>query len=132
MALMVYFTFKYRRRPGAVPLRSANHNTILELSWSVIPTILLVWMFFEGFWGFADQIVAPGEAPEFVVTARKWSWSLTYPNGATSPVSTRSRAIDGAEPIVDAKGRKLEAAAETPIFVVPEDKPIRLRMSTST
>jgi cytochrome c oxidase subunit 2 len=123
MALMVYFTFKYRRRPGARPVRSASHNTLMELSWSVIPTILLVWMFFEGFWGYADVVVAPAEAPEMVLEAKKWSWSITYPNGAASPEVTRTRAMAG-----EAGGA--EGATDTPIFVMPEKQPIRVRMAS--
>ncbi len=128
MVLMVWFAFKYRRRPGQVPLRSAQHNTILELAWSVIPTILLAWMFFVGFWGYADQLVAPSEASECVVTARKWSWSLTYPNGATSPVVTRTRSM-GDDPVQIGPG-KTEAVVDTPIFVVPEEHPLRFRMAS--
>ncbi len=128
MVLMVYFAFKYRRIPGRTPQRSAQHNTFLELSWSVIPTILLVWMFFVGFWGYADQLVAPGDAPELVVQAQKWNWTLTYPNGAVSAVSTRSRSMPG-DPEQIGPG-KLQAAQETPIFVVPEDQPVRLRMAS--
>src|SRR5688572_8501081 len=101
MGLMVLFTLKYRRRPGVAPVRSASHNTLLELSWSVIPTILLVWMFFEGFWGFADQLVAPSNAPVLNVTASRWNWALQYPNGAASAEQTRTGALD------------------VPIFVIP-------------
>jgi cytochrome c oxidase subunit II len=113
MGLMFYFMFKYRKRPGAVPVRSRSHNTFLELSWSVIPTILLVWMFFEGFWGYANAVVAPASAPELVVTGQRWSWSLTYPNGAQSPETKRLGAMD------------------QPVFVVPENQPVQLRMSSS-
>lgn len=127
MGLMFFFALKYRKRPGAIPQRSANHNTLAELSWSVIPTILLVWMFFEGFWGFAHQIVAPSEAPEFNVTGSKWSWALTYPNGATSPVSTDVRNISG-EAVTTADGKRLGGIVPTPIFVIPEEHPVMLRM----
>jgi cytochrome c oxidase subunit II len=113
MGLMFYFMFAYRRRPGAVPVRSRSHDTFLELSWSVIPTILLVWMFFEGFWGYANQVVAPGHAPEIVVRASMWSWSVTYPNGAES----QERVPLGAD--------------DVPVFVVPERMPINLRMHSA-
>lgn len=136
MVLMVWWTFQYRRRPGQAPQRSPGHNTLLELSWSVIPTILLVWMFFEGFWGYADQLVAPSEAPELVVEGRQWSWALTYPNGAISPETTRSRHMAGSKDTFLAghsavkNGRIVEGVQDTPIFVIPEGKPVRLRMSS--
>lgn len=129
MVLMVVFTIKYRRRPGVAPQRSASHNTLLELAWSVIPTVLLVYMFFEGFWGYASIVVPPAEAPELVVTAQRWNWSLQYPNGASSPEMTRSRHMAGsrntalAGPIVGAEG-----VQDTPIFVIPEGRPVKLRM----
>jgi cytochrome c oxidase subunit II len=127
MGLMFFFALKYRKRAGAVPQRSANHNTLAELSWSVIPTILLVWMFFEGFWGFAHQIVAPSEAPEFNVTASKWAWNLKYPNGATSPVTTDVRNISGS-PVTTPDGKRVGGTSPTPIFVIPEEHPVMLRM----
>lgn len=127
MALMAYFTLVYRRRPGAAPQRSAAHNTMLELSWSVIPTILLVWFFFEGFWGFAGAAVAPSNGPELMVTGKKWAWTVLYPNGAVSPETTAARAIaDGST--VTIKDGDPKAALESPIFVVPAKTPVRLKM----
>jgi cytochrome c oxidase subunit 2 len=123
MVLMVYFALKYRRRPGRAPERSRSHNTFLELSWSVIPTILLVWMFFEGFWGYADAVVPPAQAPELRVTARMWNWSLEYPNGAVSPLISRTRRMVHS----DAKETHL-SVQDTPIFVIPADYPVTLRM----
>lgn len=132
MGLMVFFVVKYRRTPGRVPQRSASHNTLLELSWSVIPTILLVWMFFEGFYGYTDKVVAPSNAREIVVTAQKWAFGFTYPNGAASPETTRTRAFSSPAGGVDkdAAGAVTFGAAEIPIFVVPEGEPVKLRMSS--
>jgi cytochrome c oxidase subunit II len=124
MVLMFYFTFRYRRRAGVAPVRSRSHNTMLELTWSVVPTIILVWMFFEGFRGYAYMMVAPAQAPEVLVTGQMWNWSVTYPNGAASPEVTRSRKIN------DERGRHDgdEGVTEIPIFVMPEKMPIKLRM----
>jgi cytochrome c oxidase subunit 2 len=132
MVLMVWFAFRHRKRPGAVPERSRSHNTFLELSWSVIPTIILVWMFFEGFWGYTSAVIAPVEAQELMVSGQRWQWSITYPNGAASPETTRSRRMsphDKAPERTD--GLISEAAVDTPIFVVPENHPVSLRMSST-
>ncbi len=122
MAMMVVFTFKYRKRAGGIPQRSAGHNTLLELSWSVIPTILLTWMLFKGFWGFADAIVAPSNAPELLLTAKKWQWTVIYPNGAASDEVTRTRDLDRPE--------LEESVVESPIFYVPEGEPVKFRMTS--
>jgi cytochrome c oxidase subunit II len=124
MALMFYFMVKYRKRPGGVPLRSRSHNTALELTWSIVPTIILVWMFFEGFRGYANMSVPPAAAPEILITGQMWNWSATYPNGASSMEATRSRKM-GRE------GGRGVGVTEVPIFVVPEQTPIRLRMHST-
>ncbi len=82
---MFYLAAKYRRRPGVEPVRTASHSTALELSWSVLPSILLVFMFYFGVTGYMDMRSPPDDAYEIHVTARKWSWGFTYPNGFTSP-----------------------------------------------
>lgn len=129
MVLMFYFTFKYRRRPGAVPLRSRSHNTALELTWSIVPTIILVWMFFEGFRGYMDKSIPPANAAEVVITASMWNWSITYPNGAVSGESTRTRKMGQERGFYDHK--ESVGVQDTPVFVMPEGVPMRLRMHSS-
>src|ERR1043165_3210597 len=129
MVLMVWFTFKYRRRAGVAPLRSPSHNTVLGLLWSGIPTIILVWMFFAGFWGYTNAVMAPADSTELMVTGAQWNWRVDYPNGAASPITTRARRLVNDGPPSAEEARR-EAATETPIFVVPEDRSIELRMSS--
>ncbi|MEX2218382.1 MAG: cytochrome c oxidase subunit II transmembrane domain-containing protein [Phycisphaerales bacterium] len=132
MVLMVYFAFRYRRRPGVAPERSRSHNTFLELSWSVIPTIILVWMFFEGFWGYAGAVIAPAHSEEIVITGQKWSWSAMYSNGAQSALTWNDRTLlkDAADPKDFDDPRRRRSVQETPVFVVPEKYPVSLRMSS--
>jgi len=110
--ITTYFVIKYRRRAGVPAPRSASHNTPLEIAWTVVPTIFLVVMFFMGFWGYMDKMVAPGDATELKVTGFRWSWKIEYPNGAETNAATiiGSRAV--------------------PIFYMPENKNIRLRMNS--
>ncbi len=113
MGLSVYFCIVYRRRPGVTAQRTATHNTALELTWSVVPLLILVVIFFWGFDGFAKSRIAPGEAEQLILTAQKWEWTLQYPNGVTSTE------------------RELRGSRTQPIFYVPENKPIQLRMISS-
>jgi cytochrome c oxidase subunit 2 len=84
IGLMCYFVVKYRRRPGVNPEPSTSHNTALEIFWSVVPSIILVWIFWEGARGFLDSRFAPEDAEEILVTGKKWDWTFTYPDGDQS------------------------------------------------
>lgn len=79
---MFYFMVRYRRRTEEQqPESNIAHNTPLELTWTIIPTILLIPMFWWGFTGFMDSRVAPKNAYDINVVAKRWAWSFVYPNG---------------------------------------------------
>jgi len=82
--LMVIFVIKYRHREGHTATPTPSHSTALELTWTVIPTILVLTMFYFGFKAYMDMAVAPPNSYEVQVTAQTWAWSFTYPNGYTS------------------------------------------------
>jgi cytochrome c oxidase subunit 2 len=83
VALMVYFVIRYRRRrEGELPANQVTHNTTLEITWSAIPLVLVVIMFYLGFRGFID--ISPGrprDSLDIRVEASKWAWWFNYPNG---------------------------------------------------
>jgi len=112
MGLMVYFGVKYRRKPGVPAQVSPSHNTPLELTWSVVPALLMAVMFVWGAFGYLKKIVPPSDAETISVTAKKWNWSWEYPNGATSLQSERVADVDA------------------PLFALPVDKPVRFLMSS--
>ena len=81
VVLMVYFIFRYRHREGHAAERSPTHNLGLEITWTVIPLILVIVIFVFGFKGFLDMSTPPANAYEILVEGQKWNWSFTYPNG---------------------------------------------------
>ncbi len=84
VAAMVYFMVKYRQRPGYKGSIEALHNTFLEVTWSVVPTFIVVWIFWEGMVGFLDMTRVPPDTEDVKVTASKWVWNFKYKNGAES------------------------------------------------
>ena len=85
-AVMIYFAIIYRRREGDPdPEPAATHSTTLEITWTVIPTCIVLLMFTLGFRGFLENQISPPNAYEVQVMGRMWKWSFTYPNGATTP-----------------------------------------------
>ena len=82
VAFMVFFVLKYRRRGNDVTVEdSPNDHKGLELTWSIIPLIIVVIIFWMGFRGYMTLSVVPTDAYEVLVTGQKWSWKFTYPNG---------------------------------------------------
>ncbi len=112
---MIYFVIKYRRRPGRPAMISASHNNVMEITWTVIPTIIVVLIFIAGFRAYAAQIVAPAGTLNLDLSAKKWAWDITYPNGSGATESTKPNQM---------------GALEVPIYVIPEDTPVKLTMSS--
>ena len=81
VALMVVFAILYRRRAGVEPSESPTHSALLETVWAVIPTAIVVFIFYQGFVGYIDIRTSPRDSYEIRVTARKWQWEFDYPNG---------------------------------------------------
>ncbi|NUQ61616.1 MAG: cytochrome c oxidase subunit II [Pirellulales bacterium] len=85
VALMCLFVILYRRRPGVEAPGSASHNNLLEITWTIIPVILVVIMFYMGFTTYLDIRTSPRQAYDIRVVGQKWSWVFSYPNGHVAP-----------------------------------------------
>lgn len=80
----IYLVIRYRRKSKAELTPGISHNTALEIIWSVIPGILVMVMFFWGFHLYMKMYMPPSNSLEVRVTAKKWSWMFTYPEGVKS------------------------------------------------
>ncbi|MEM9703061.1 MAG: cytochrome c oxidase subunit II, partial [Planctomycetota bacterium] len=78
---MGWFMFRYRHRPVATfAPDTPSHNLPLELTWTVIPTLLVIVIFGFGFTGYLDQRTPPVDAYEVRVIAKKWNFTFIYPD----------------------------------------------------
>lgn len=84
IAVIVFFVYKYRRKSEDEVTPLITHNNKLEVTWSVIPLILVIIVFGWGYQVFLNQRVVPDDAYEIQVTAQMWTWQFTYQNGARS------------------------------------------------
>jgi cytochrome c oxidase subunit 2 len=99
---MVYFVYKYRRQhPGERPA-PVEESRALEISWIVIPTILVLLVFNWGFKSYVKMNVTPSGAYEIQARAQQWNFLFEYPNGVT-----------------------------TDTLVVPRGKEVKMKMSSS-
>jgi len=78
--MMIIFVIKYNRKRNK---KAVNiHGSVpLEITWTVIPTILVIIMFYFGWEGYELMTNAPANSMVIKVTAQMWSWKFEYPNG---------------------------------------------------
>lgn len=81
---IIYFCYKYRRKSDHDVTPVITHNNKLEVTWSVIPLIMVLIVFGWGFRGYMDMYNPPDDAYEIGVSAQMWSWQFRYENGASS------------------------------------------------
>jgi cytochrome c oxidase subunit 2 len=84
VGLMTWFLIKYRAKSDDEPdpVGVTTHSTTLEITWTLIPTCIVLVMFVLGFKGYLNDQVAPPNAYTVDVTAYSWGWSFKHPNGA--------------------------------------------------
>ena len=98
---MGWFMWRYRHKPAETfDPQSPSHNLPLELTWTVIPTLLVVVIFGFGFTGFLDMRTPPADAYEVRVIAKKWNFQFVY----------------------------ADAGFTSSKLYIPVDRPVRLRM----
>jgi cytochrome c oxidase subunit 2 len=94
-----------------LPKQSSTGAPHVDMAWNAVYWVAVFFFvlvvtgmvtFACGLRGYINASVAPGDAIEIHVTAQKWSWSFTYPNGTT-----------------------------TNELGVPKDKPVKLVMSST-
>ncbi|WP_321289261.1 cytochrome c oxidase subunit II [uncultured Sunxiuqinia sp.] len=99
-AAMIYFIFRYnkKRNPKATQIEG---STTLEIVWTVIPTILVLVLFYYGWAGWIPMKTAPKDSFEIDVVARMWNFTFQYENGK-----------------------------RTDTLFVPQDKPVKLNLKS--
>lgn len=78
--LMIFFIVKYNRKRNPKPT-NIHGNLGLEIAWTVIPTILVLIMFWYGWAGYKEMSDIPDDAMTIDVTAMMWNWKFKYDDG---------------------------------------------------
>ena len=107
---ILYAVVRYRRKPGDDTLPEQIHgNTIVEIIWTLIPTVIVFILFGFSIVTLAEveaRVEEPGVTIE--VEGYQWNWLFTYPDGV-------SVGPQGTEP---------------PTLYVPVGEPVRLVLSS--
>lgn len=80
---IIYFSIRFSRKKNPKP-KDIKDNMKLEVTWIVIPTILVLVMFWFGYAGYSPMRNVPKGAINIKVTGMMWAWIFDYDNGKTS------------------------------------------------
>ena len=79
--MVVFFAVKYRRGSKVNRHQEHHENLLLEISWTVIPTILGLVMFFVGAKLFIEMRTSPKDGEDIYVVGKQWMWHMQHSNG---------------------------------------------------
>jgi cytochrome c oxidase subunit 2 len=81
LGLLVWIVIRYRAGANAVPSK-VHHNTLLEVAWTLIPVIILVFIAVPSFRLLYFEAAIP--TPDLTIKAigKQWFWSYEYPGSA--------------------------------------------------
>ena len=85
VAVLFGFALKYKKPKGEKAESNVAHSTIIELTWSIVPSFFLIAMFILGTRSFLVQRDMPKGAMELSVQASMWNWTIDYGNGVMNP-----------------------------------------------
>jgi cytochrome c oxidase subunit 2 len=79
--VIFYFAIKYRRRPDNELAQEQEPPMALEMTWTVLPTIIFIVIFIAGAWVFFRVQRVPTNPIEIYATGRQWMWKFQHPTG---------------------------------------------------
>ena len=79
LALMVIIVLKYNVKSNPKPSKT-THNTFLEISWTVVPVLILVLMAIPSFKLLYKGDVVPEAHMTIKAIGHQWYWSYEYPD----------------------------------------------------
>lgn len=120
LALLIWVIVRYNKRANPTPARW-SHNTLVEIIWTVVPVLILVFIAIFSFrllYAYHDM---PKPDLTVKVTGYQWNWGYEYPDQGVDEF------VSNMLPEDEAKRRQVPypLAADKPM-VVPVNKTVRL------
>src|SRR5476651_46052 len=81
LALLVWIVVRYNQRANPVPSKT-HHNTLLEVAWTLIPVIILVFIAVPSFRLLYFEAAIPTPDVTIKAIGKQWFWSYEYPGSA--------------------------------------------------
>lgn len=114
---MIYTVIHYNRKKRK-PARQFRGNAKLEAAWIIIPTIIVLIMFYFGWTGFAPMRNVPSDAMVITAIGRMWEWEFDYGDS----IKSRDLVVPVGKPVrVNLKSEDVNHSLFIPAFRVKED-----------
>ncbi|MBV6490468.1 MAG: cytochrome c oxidase subunit II [Fimbriimonadaceae bacterium] len=81
LIMVLGFAIRYRKGAKVNRKNAPTSHMLLEATWTVIPLVLGVMMFFWAAKLFVDARVPPKDAMDIYVIGKQWMWHIQHPNG---------------------------------------------------
>lgn len=78
---LVYFGIKYRQKLGTGRRSVHIESLALELTWTLIPTVIAICIFAWGATLYYDYANVPANTLDISVIGKRWMWKTQHPNG---------------------------------------------------
>lgn len=79
---MIFLAIKFRKIEGEDRPSAPLDNMMLEIAWTIIPTIILFGLFVWATFIYADYLKgAPEDSLKINVVGKQWMWKIQHPNG---------------------------------------------------
>ena len=121
LALLVWIVIKYRAGANAVPSK-VHHNTLLEVAWTLIPVIILVFIAIPSFKLLYLESNIPTPDVHIKAIGKQWFWTYEYP-GSAAGFTYDSLGLSDADALKAGKPRLL--GTDNPIYV-PVNKVVQV------
>ncbi|MGB8274340.1 MAG: cytochrome c oxidase subunit II [Alphaproteobacteria bacterium] len=132
LALLIYVVVRFDRKRNPNPTRTA-HNTPLEVAWTVIPVLILVFIAIPSFKLLYFANVVPSADMTLKVTGHQWYWSYVYPDDGNIAFDAilKCRTAEDCSSQADAAGNEPIRLLDTDNFVVlPVDTTVRVQLTS--
>jgi cytochrome c oxidase subunit 2 len=104
--LIIFAAFKFRRKSEGEVGDDVHGNNVLEVGWTLIPTIIAIGIFAWGAAIYVNYRIAPKDTLDIYLIGKQWMWKLQQPNGRKEinelhvPVNRNIKLIMGSEDVI--------------------------------
>jgi len=136
-ALLLWVMIRYNRKANPTP-KKFSHNTVIEIIWTVVPVLILVWiakgsfpLLYEQDVAFNGEQVPEEQVVDIKVYGNMWYWDYTYNQNTEKEFVVESRMLregDSDRPLIPARGDIKQLSVDNPM-VAPAGRHVRLKIT---